>query len=224
MSAMQLILVRHAETAWNRDNKFLGATDVPLTDEGARQAGLAASAVAKLKPDCLISSPLLRARMTADAIAEKAALIPSTMDELTEIDMGDLEGLEGRDMREQYPELLDQWRRDPSRVCFPAGECMTGLRTRITSAIRSFERSYDGKTLAVVSHNFPIKIALLAYLGLPLSQFPPAQRRLGLHLRRLHRVRRPAGGQAERHLPHRLIGGKPLACALSGGESQSSPS
>ena len=132
---------------------------------------MAAGAVAELKPDCLISSPLLRARMTAEAISEKSGLTPSTMDELTEIDMGDLEGLEGRDMREQYPELLAQWKRDPSRVCFPSGECMTGLRTRITSAIQTFEQNYNGKTLAVVSHNFPIKIALLAYLGLPLSRF-----------------------------------------------------
>ena len=116
---MQLILIRHAETAWNRDNKFLGATDVELTDEGIQQAWMAAGAVAELKPDYLISSPLLRARMTAGAIAEKAGLCPSTMEELTEINLGDLEGLEGRDMKEQYPDLLAQWRSDPSPVCFP---------------------------------------------------------------------------------------------------------
>ncbi len=168
---MQLILVRHAETAWNRDNKFLGATDVELTDEGIQQAGMVAGAVAKLKPDCLISSPLLRARMTAGAIAERAGLCPSTMDELTEINLGDLEGLEGRDMREQYPDLLDQWRSDPSPVCFPAGECMTELQTRVIATIESLEQNYAGKTVAVVTHNFPIKVALLAYLGLPLSGF-----------------------------------------------------
>ena len=168
---MQLILVRHAETAWNRDNKFLGATDVELTNEGIQQAGMVAGAVAKLKPDCLISSPLLRARMTAGAIAERAGLCPSTMDELTEINLGDLEGLEGRDMKEQYPDLLAQWRRDPSPVCFPAGECMTELQTRVITTIESLEQNYDGKTVAVVSHNFPIKVALLAYLGLPLSGF-----------------------------------------------------
>ena len=168
---MQLILIRHAETAWNRDNKFLGATDVELTDEGIQQAWMAAGAVAELKPDYLISSPLLRARMTAGAIAEKAGLCPSTMEELTEINLGDLEGLEGRDMKEQYPDLLAQWRSDPSPVCFPAGESMAELQTRVTNTIESFEQNYDGKTVAVVSHNFPIKIALLTYLGLPLSGF-----------------------------------------------------
>ena len=168
---MQLILIRHAQTAWNRDGKFLGATDVALTDQGMRQAGMTASAVAELKPDYLISSPMLRARMTADAIAERARLAVSTMQELTEINLGDLEGLDGRDMKEQYPELLAQWRRDPSRICFPAGECMTDLRTRVRNTITSFEKTYDGKTVAVVSHNFPIKVALLAYLGLPLSRF-----------------------------------------------------
>ena len=168
---MQLILIRHAETAWNRDNKFLGATDVELTDEGIQQAWMAAGAVAELKPDYLISSPLLRARMTAGAIAEKAGLCPSTMEELTEINLGG-PGRAGRPRHEgAISRSAGPMEERPLPVCFPAGESMAELQTRVTNTIESFEQNYDGKTVAVVSHNFPIKIALLTYLGLPLSGF-----------------------------------------------------
>ena len=90
---MRLILARHGETASNRDGLGLGLQDVPLTEKGRHQAEALAEALAGVKIDAVYSSPLRRALDTAQAIASRHGLEVVVDEGLTEMDVGELDGL-----------------------------------------------------------------------------------------------------------------------------------
>ena len=86
------ICLRHGATDWNREGRFQGRTDNPINDEGIAQAFAAARRIQKLRIDRVVSSPLRRARKTAEIIAAASAA-PVVIDEdIIEIDYGSLEG------------------------------------------------------------------------------------------------------------------------------------
>lgn len=70
---MRVFAARHGETQWNAENKVCGRTDLPLTDRGFQQAQMLAEKAVSCDLDVIISSPMLRARQTAGAVAENAA-------------------------------------------------------------------------------------------------------------------------------------------------------
>jgi len=168
---MRLILVRHGETPWNRDGKFLGKTPVDLTDVGLDQARHVATATASLNPSVLYSSVLLRTMTTAEQISGQVSLPVLPLEGIEEIDLGDLEGLDNAALRGEYAYISEQWRTDPSKTCFPNGESMVQLRKRVQGALDNLQRRHPEDTVVAVSHNFPIRVMLLLYLGLPLSRF-----------------------------------------------------
>jgi broad specificity phosphatase PhoE len=84
--------LRHGATDWNREGRFQGRTDNPINDEGIAQAFAAARRVQKLRIDRIVSSPLLRARKTAEIIAAASATPVAIDDDIVEFDYGSLEG------------------------------------------------------------------------------------------------------------------------------------
>ena len=90
----RLLLIRHGETVWNREHRFTTHSDVPLSDEGLAQAQAAAAALAQTTIDRIYSSPLRRARVTAETIAAAQAQPPpvSVDERLTEISAGPFDG------------------------------------------------------------------------------------------------------------------------------------
>src|SRR3990172_9036971 len=120
---MRLLLARHGETAWNENGRFQGArVTVGLSERGRRQAAALASAIAPLRPVAIYSSPLPRALETARAIGQPLGLKPSPVDALREMEIGQMEGLTGKDMEKRFPEFTVLWRQDPSSVAMPGGE------------------------------------------------------------------------------------------------------
>lgn len=168
---MRLILVRHGESTWNRDGKFLGKSPVDLTETGLAQARHVARATASLNPSVLYSSVLLRTMTTAEQISRQVSLPVLPLDGIEEIDLGDLEGLNSGALRGEYAYISEQWRKDPSKACFPNGESMIQLQQRVQAALDSIQQCHPQDTVVAVSHNFPIRIMLLRHLGLPLSRF-----------------------------------------------------
>jgi len=90
---MKLILVRHGETRWNRENRVVGHTGIALDSNGRRQVELLARKLENDSVSAIYSSPLIRARETAAAIARIHRLRVIKDDALKEIDAGELEGL-----------------------------------------------------------------------------------------------------------------------------------
>ncbi len=168
---MRLILVRHGQTEWNRDGRFQGQSPVGLSEKGIRQARETARALVSMKPTALYSSPLTRAMMTAGEIAKEVSLDVVPLEGIKEVNLGEMEGITGREMRDRYSEFYATWRRDPSQAVFPAGESMRQLEERAWSAIVGLEKAHPDGAVVAVSHNFAIRTILCRFMGLPLSQF-----------------------------------------------------
>lgn len=164
-------LVRHGETAFNRDGKGLGRADVPLTELGERQAQAVGAAVADSPLVSILSSPLARARKVAEAISAVTAVPVEIRDALIEMDVGKTEGLDFADMRGRFPEFIHQWS-GPHAVDapLPDGESLREVAGRLAPILTDLH-SFDGGDVVLVSHNFVLKALLCALLEVPLENF-----------------------------------------------------
>ncbi len=159
--APALLLLRHGETAPNRDGLLLGRADPPLTPRGRSQARAAAGAIAALAPAVVVSSPLGRARETAEMVAGACGLPVEVDERLTEVSYGDWEG---RPLAGVPAELSGRWRADPS-FAPPGGESLGLLRERVEACVEGLlARGAEGPVVAV-SHVSPIKAAVAWALG-----------------------------------------------------------
>lgn len=162
-------LVRHGETAHNRDGLGLGRDDAPLTALGEQQAEALGERLDKEPLTGIVSSPLARARRTAGSIAGRHSLPVLVRDELIELDVGKTEGLSYAAMREQFPEFMTAWRTTEAHLVeMPGGESLADVAARLRPLLVEL-REQDGGTVALVSHNFVIKAALCLLLGLDLG-------------------------------------------------------
>lgn len=151
-----LILLRHGQTPANAGGLLLGRADPPLTDLGCRQAA-AAAAVLDGDVDRVVSSPLRRARQTADALG-----LPVEVDgEWIEVDYGEYEGLPYRDVP---AELWQRWRTEPG-FAPPGGESMAAVGARVRAACDRLVDEAAERNVVVVSHVSPIKAAVAWSLG-----------------------------------------------------------
>lgn len=169
---MKALLIRHGETDWNKSGKFLGQYDVPLNDRGLAQARETAEAVAADGPAALYSSPLARTMRLAEEVSRLTDLPVNPMPGLKELDLGDMEGLTGAELRERWPDFFSEWRKDPGPVLMPGGESLAQLQDRAWSAFEEIEAVHRGdERLVVVSHNFTIRTIISRILGIPWSNF-----------------------------------------------------
>lgn len=168
---MKLILVRHGETAWNRDGVVQGRKDIELSELGRQQAELVALALKDEPIEGIYSSPLKRALETARAIARNHQA-PLELDAcLIELDAGELDGLTYQEMRSGYSEFLKEWARDAGPVKLPGGECLQELQDRAWPSIERIKAKHPKGTVVVVSHNFAILTIICKAIGLRLCDF-----------------------------------------------------
>jgi probable phosphoglycerate mutase len=168
---VRLYLVRHGEVDANIELRFLGRRDAPLNSTGAAQAEELASVFAVLPIHRVISSPLGRARQTANAVAEAANVPLSTDDRLIELDFGSWECLTRQEIRDRSADdqmMLSRWEEDPA---FPApdGESLAEVQARTIEFANELLTTSGGSTVAVTSHMGPIKALLCAVLDVPLT-------------------------------------------------------
>ncbi|MBY4214355.1 bifunctional RNase H/acid phosphatase [Rhodococcus fascians] len=156
----RMLLLRHGQTALSVDRRYSGRGNPELTELGVRQATAAAARLGGHDDiAAIVSSPLGRARQTADAAAGALGLDVTTVDDLTETDFGDWEGLTFAEAKDRYPEQHRAWLGDTS-VPPPNGESFDAVRTRIEAARDRLIGEYAGKTIVVVTHVTPIKTLL----------------------------------------------------------------
>lgn len=168
---MNLILVRHGETDWNRTGRCQGISDVVLNDNGRKQAFELGLCLKGEKISAVYSSDLARAISTAEEIARHHGLTVEIDSDLREMDQGDFEGLLFTEIRERYAEIMSEWRDNPETLRIPSGETLAEVRER---ALRAFERlsgRHDGETIVAVSHNLTITTLLCEFTGVGLSGF-----------------------------------------------------
>jgi probable phosphoglycerate mutase len=154
------VLLRHGETPLSAERRFAGRGDIPLTETGKLQAKAAAQRLAaRGGVQLIVTSPLRRARLTAEAVAA-ATGAPVQVDEgWIEADFGEWEGLSYAEAMERWPDEVTAWMNDTS-VAPPGGESFAAAGRRVLAALdRLLERSEPGRVV-VVSHVTPMKTVL----------------------------------------------------------------
>ncbi|AHH16949.1 putative phosphoglycerate mutase [Nocardia nova SH22a] len=156
----RLLLLRHGQTALSVQRRYSGRGNPELTELGREQAARAAKYLAA-KGDiaAVVTSPLDRARETAQAAAQALDVPVRVLDSLTETDFGEWEGLTFGEAAERDPDLHQRWLGDPSLPA-PGGESFDAVRERVEAARRDLVALYPGQNVVVVSHVTPIKTLL----------------------------------------------------------------
>jgi broad specificity phosphatase PhoE len=168
---MRLTLARHGQTDHNRSGLTLGRFDVPLNAHGRAQAHALALSFT-LAPDAIYTSPLSRAYETAAIIARATGRSLEVEAGLTEMDVGEMEHLSRHELRERYPEFLQQWLSDAAGDArMSGGETLAEVQDRAWFTVAGlYERHPEGRVVAV-THNFVILMLVCRALGLPLGNF-----------------------------------------------------
>jgi probable phosphoglycerate mutase len=170
---LNIILIRHGETAWNAERRLQGHLDIPLNAEGERQAALLAEALAPESIDLVVASDLQRARQTAQAVAATRKLSVQVEPGLRERCYGGFEGLLYSEIEQRFPAEFAAWQARDIDAVLPSGkncgETFRDFYTRSTDAILALARAHPGRTLALVAHGGVLECAYRMALDLPLE-------------------------------------------------------
>jgi broad specificity phosphatase PhoE len=168
---MNLILIRHGETDWNRIGRCQGVADIVLNENGKKQARELAHSLRDHNIKAIYSSDLKRARETAQHIAEHHNITVQLEPGLQEMNQGDLEGLSFPDIRDKYAEVLKQWRESPETLRLPSGESLVEVQNRAWKVFEKVHQNHIGETVVIVSHNLTIITLLCKITGVGLKGF-----------------------------------------------------
>jgi probable phosphoglycerate mutase len=163
---MRILLIRHG-----RQNSPLCNVDVPLSDEGRRQAELLGERLVGEQIDAVWSSNLTRAVETADIINEKLNAARVIREELKEISFGDMEGLSDEVIADRYEDFLRARSKMEKDLTYPGGECAADVLSRTLPVMREI-MSQDYEAVAVVTHGGVIRSLVAHYLGMNLARIP----------------------------------------------------
>src|SRR6478752_7701502 len=161
----RLHLIRHGATTLSAEDRFAGAVDVPLSDEGRAQAARLGERLATTKLSALYASPLSRTVETARLVGGPQGLEPRLDDGLREIAHGHWEGLRRREVEEKFAIEYEAWEADPFTFAPPEGETGLAVMARALPVIREIVLRHPGESVAVVSHKATIRLLLASVLG-----------------------------------------------------------
>ncbi len=166
---MLLYLLRHGETAWNVERRIQGVSETPLNDMGRAQAHALIPPLQGRPFAALYTSPLRRARETADILAAALGLEVREDERLVEMDQGDLEGMNFEQIDEKFNGFLDNWRTVPADVQMPGGENLHQLQARAWAAVEDIRAAHPEEMVIAVSHNLTISALMCRVMGLGLN-------------------------------------------------------
>lgn len=163
---LKLFIVRHAETAWTAGRRFSGQRDVPLAPGGAVQAEAVAQALAGQKVTAIYSSPLERARTTAEIVAKPHRLQVQVDAALREMGFGRWEGRTRDDVAASDPEAWAVWRETPHALTAHGGETLPDVAARVSTFVDGIRQRHGDDTVVLVTHAIVVRLIILAALGL----------------------------------------------------------
>jgi len=161
----RLFLIRHGATVLTREDRFAGATDVPLSDEGREQARRLASRLARERIAAVFASPLGRTVETARILAEPHGLEVQTRPGLREISHGRWEQMTRGEVEEKFPEEAAAWNEDPYTFAPLEGESGLAVTARALPVLIDIVREHPSANILVVSHKATIRLLLSSILG-----------------------------------------------------------
>ncbi len=169
-----LYLIRHAETANNlaRPPRLQGRrSDPALSQSGRRQAEQTARFLSGTGLESVFSSPLLRARQTAEAIATPHGLDVIAVDDLVEADVGEWEGRDWGEIERKDPEAYRAFMTNAAENPYLGGETVTQVLERSAPALERLLAENLGRSIAAVAHNVVNRAWLAQLLGFPTALY-----------------------------------------------------
>jgi probable phosphoglycerate mutase len=156
-----LYLFRHGETDFNREQRFQGHLDVPLNDEGRRQAEGLVRPLARIGIDCILSSDLSRARETAEIVARGLGIPVFETYGLREARLGNAQGLTVEEIEARFGrELVEKWRSpylSDADVSYPGGETGREVLDRVLRSIETFVENTEHRHIGIATHGGVIR-------------------------------------------------------------------
>lgn len=166
--ARRIVFWRHGRTDWNAAGRFQGQTDIPLNEEGHRQAAQSARRLASLAPSAIVTSDLARTRSTAEALAALTRLPVAVDAGLRETNAGSWQGHTFDAIRAMDPKSLHRWEDGDVHTAAGGAETRLDVAARVHRAVdRALGDVPADGTLVVVSHGGAIRVGLAHLLGLP---------------------------------------------------------
>ena len=166
-------LVRHGRSVWNAAGRIQGQIDIELDEIGVEQAQRIAQRLEHEPIAAIYSSPLLRARSTAETIAARFNLGVGMDARLMEYDFGVISGLTWGEVTENHPELANRWLEDPWAVPVTGSEGRINFAARVLSAMQDICGRHPAEHVAIVAHGGTFGVYLTAMLGLDLNRRHP---------------------------------------------------
>ena len=180
---MRLILVRHGETVWNAEFRVQGANaDTALSEKGKTQVRKLAEVMRGEPVDLILASPLSRAVITAETIAQHHNGVPILTDPgLKEVDVGEFDGLSTVDMPQTFTELLLSWWKGGCER-LPGGESFAELQERTWGVVAPYVQERAPQNLLIVSHYFTTLSIIFKALEFPMNMLVKFRMDPGLSL------------------------------------------
>jgi broad specificity phosphatase PhoE len=164
-----LCLVRHGQTDWNLQGRYMGQSDIPLNQPGRLQAHNLARQLQDQAFAAVYTSDLERARETAEIIAAALHLPVNSDARLREIHQGEWEGQLVQVIQARYAGLWQQRSVDPAGVRPPGGETVGEVALRVYAALDEIARLHPGLSALVVSHGLAIATAICSARAIPVG-------------------------------------------------------
>jgi broad specificity phosphatase PhoE len=166
-----LLLIRHGQTDSNTNGHYMGWSQEDLNQKGQAQVQLLSKRLADTAIDAIYTSPLKRARATAEAVAKPHNIDPIETHDLIEINLGDWQGLHASEIAKKWPDMWQQSRIDPSVLSWPNGESFAQAVHRSVYAFQSIVEANQGKPVAIVTHDIIVRIMAMHVLGVNYSTY-----------------------------------------------------
>lgn len=175
----RLILIRHGQTEWNADGRFMGQSDIALNEIGEQQAEAAARRLASERPTVIYSSDLQRAWCTAQEIqkrivqggAEEPAPTLIAEKRLREMHFGDWQGLTYPQIQAKYPEAAEAWETNMMINAPNGGETLIQVSERVRQTYKDIVRVHPDETVFLVAHGGTLQILLCIALEIGIEKF-----------------------------------------------------
>src|ERR1700687_4710458 len=161
----RVFMVRHGATVLSAEDRFAGATDVALSNEGREQTRRLAELWSREKIAAVYASPLGRTVETAQILAAPHKLEVQTRDGFREINHGRWEQMTRREVEEKFPEEAAEWEKDPYTFAPMGGESGLAVTARALPALIDIVRTHPSECVLVVSHKGTIRLLLSSLLG-----------------------------------------------------------
>ena len=149
---MALYVARHGETDYNAQGRYAGSTDIPINQKGSYQSKELAERLTDMTFDAIISSPMLRARQTADIVCETLHMQYTVYEEFAERDMGIYEGLTREEADSRFPYPQGRLHSSNPEEAPEGGESIRQVCDRINNGMKRLCHDFEGKNVLLICH------------------------------------------------------------------------